>query len=375
MIMRFFDFEVTPNWWLCVFGDMPENESDVNDKIKDKFVIINSDMPNARDLLIRQLREENFVMTGYNIKGYDLVIANAIYNAFTPQEVKIVNDLIINPGCAWSTKEHMRLQPFAKRKLRGICYQDLLDDNDGSLKEKEAILGLNIMESSVDFNKEDLTEQDKDEMTYYCKHDVYASMYYYLKVMKGYVKNKLAIGRKFGIPERDCYMCTNANLVSRALGAKRATFPDADKKEIELPSKIRQYCYDNLPSKVIDKIRNDTNPFEIDLFDNKAVRLYKGDYAQMTIYNDNPLSVARDFENKGAEWVHLVDLEGAKDGTTPNIDTIKEIVKNCNLFTEVGGGIRSMEVIEKYINAGVDRVILGTAAVNDEEFLKKAFIF
>lgn len=110
----------------------------------------------------------------------------------------------------------------------------------------------------------------------------------------------------------------------------------------------------------------------IDLVDGKAVRLLKGDYDQMTVYSDNPAEFAKDFEQQGAKCIHIVDLQGAKDGTTPNIDTIKEIVKNCNLFTEVGGGIRSMEVIEKYINAGVDRVILGTAAVNDEEFLKKA---
>lgn len=110
----------------------------------------------------------------------------------------------------------------------------------------------------------------------------------------------------------------------------------------------------------------------IDLVDGKAVRLLKGDYDQMTVYSDNPAEFAKDFEQQGAKYIHIVDLQGAKDGTTPNIDTIREIVKNCNLFTEVGGGIRSMEVIEKYINAGVDRVILGTAAVNDEEFLKKA---
>ena len=110
----------------------------------------------------------------------------------------------------------------------------------------------------------------------------------------------------------------------------------------------------------------------IDLVDGKAVRLLKGDYDQMAVYSDNPAEFAKDFEQQGAKFIHIVDLQGAKDGTTPNIDTIREIVKNCNLFTEVGGGIRSMEVIEKYINAGVDRVILGTAAVNDEEFLKKA---
>ena len=110
----------------------------------------------------------------------------------------------------------------------------------------------------------------------------------------------------------------------------------------------------------------------IDLFDGKAVRLLKGDYNQMTVYSDNPAEFALDFEKQGAKYLHLVDLEGAKDGTTPNIDTVAQIVSKTSLFTEIGGGIRSMEVIDKYMSIGVDRVILGTAAVNDSEFLKKA---
>ena len=92
----------------------------------------------------------------------------------------------------------------------------------------------------------------------------------------------------------------------------------------------------------------------------------------MTVYSDNPLEVARDFESKGAKFIHLVDLEGAKDGTTPNIETVKKIAENTNLFTEIGGGIRNIETVEKYLNSGVDRVILGTAAVKDEAFLNKA---
>ena len=110
----------------------------------------------------------------------------------------------------------------------------------------------------------------------------------------------------------------------------------------------------------------------IDLFDKKAVRLYKGDYNNMTVYSDKPWEIAEDFKNSGAEYIHIVDLEGAKSGETPNIDTIKKIVENIDLFVEVGGGIRSMETIEKYASVGVGRVILGTAAVEDEEFLSKA---
>ena len=97
----------------------------------------------------------------------------------------------------------------------------------------------------------------------------------------------------------------------------------------------------------------------IDLYEGKAVRLYKGDYQQMTIYSDNPASVAMDFERQGATCLHLVDLEGAKTGETPNLHVIRYIIEKTNLFTEVGGGIRSMD-------------ILGTAAVTDDEFLKTA---
>jgi len=110
----------------------------------------------------------------------------------------------------------------------------------------------------------------------------------------------------------------------------------------------------------------------IDLYGGKAVRLYKGDYSRMTVYSDDPLSVARDFESKGATHIHLVDLEGAKSGLTPNIGVVSDIVKNTKLFSEIGGGIRSMETAEKYIDIGVDRVILGTAAVTDRDFLLKA---
>ncbi len=110
----------------------------------------------------------------------------------------------------------------------------------------------------------------------------------------------------------------------------------------------------------------------IDLYEKKAVRLYKGRYDEMTVYSDDPLSVALDFEENGAEYVHLVDLEGARDGNTPNIDVVKRIVDNTDLFVEIGGGIRSMETVDKYLEIGVDRVILGTAALTDEAFLKSA---
>lgn len=110
----------------------------------------------------------------------------------------------------------------------------------------------------------------------------------------------------------------------------------------------------------------------IDIVGGKAVRLFKGDYDQMTVYSDRPAEIALDFKACGATHIHIVDLEGARDGGTPNLDTVLDIKKQSGLFCEIGGGIRSMEVVDRYLNAGIDRVILGTAAINDEAFLKKA---
>ena len=110
----------------------------------------------------------------------------------------------------------------------------------------------------------------------------------------------------------------------------------------------------------------------IDLYDGKAVRLFKGDYQNMTIYSENPIEIARDFENAGATCIHMVDLEGARDGTTPNLHIVRRVAQETNLFVEIGGGIRSMETVDAYFSAGVDRIILGTAAVNAPDFLHRA---
>jgi len=110
----------------------------------------------------------------------------------------------------------------------------------------------------------------------------------------------------------------------------------------------------------------------IDLFEGKAVRLFKGDYHQMTVYNTNPVSVAEDFVQAGAEAVHLVDLEGARSASTPNFETVCRIRRESGLFCEIGGGIRDMDTVEKYLSSGLDRVILGTAAISDPVFLEKA---
>lgn len=110
----------------------------------------------------------------------------------------------------------------------------------------------------------------------------------------------------------------------------------------------------------------------IDLYEGQAVRLLHGDYEKKTVYNDDPRKVAEDFVRCGATHIHMVDLEGAKSGTTPHIELITHIKRDFGLFCEVGGGIRSEKVIERYLNQGIDRVILGTVAVEDPSFVRRA---
>ncbi len=109
----------------------------------------------------------------------------------------------------------------------------------------------------------------------------------------------------------------------------------------------------------------------VDILGGKAVRLYKGDYSEKTDYGD-PEEAAMRHKEYGTEYLHIVDLDGAKSGNTPNLDIISEIAKNSGIFVEVGGGIRSIETVEKFLEHGISRVIIGTAAVTDKEFLRKA---
>ncbi len=109
----------------------------------------------------------------------------------------------------------------------------------------------------------------------------------------------------------------------------------------------------------------------IDLYDGKAVRLTQGDYQRMVVYSEDPAALAREFAAAGAKYLHVVDLEGAKSGRTPNFDVIAAIVKETDLQVEVGGGIRSREVIRRYLDAGVMRTILGTVAVSSPDFVSE----
>lgn len=107
----------------------------------------------------------------------------------------------------------------------------------------------------------------------------------------------------------------------------------------------------------------------IDLFDGKAIRLLKGDYDKMTIYENDASVKAKQFEDAGASYLHMVDLNGARSGEASNFDVISSIVSKTKLSVQIGGGIRSEDTVKKYLDAGAERVILGTAALENRDFL------
>jgi phosphoribosylformimino-5-aminoimidazole carboxamide ribotide isomerase len=109
----------------------------------------------------------------------------------------------------------------------------------------------------------------------------------------------------------------------------------------------------------------------IDLSEGCAVRLLKGDYAQKTVYSDDPVSVAKGFREAGGEILHLVDLDGAKAGYAAAAEIVAKIAAESGMFVEIGGGIRNAETVKQYLDAGVGRVILGTAALRDRAFLEE----
>lgn len=264
---QMFDFEVFPNWWCCVIGKYPEDDN-IQESIKDDFIVISSDNPTAREDLLAIVTDRQYVNMGYNIKYYDNIILNGVANGFTPRQLKILSDIIINPERQYDSAENMRIAPFARKKYNNFIYQDMLDDNTGSLKEKEACMQLDIRESTVPFDKEDLTEEDKVDIISYCKHDVWATMMFYKIILKPFVATKLLVGKVFNLSAETCYKSTNANLSARALQAERKSFPDADRLDIEIPKELKQYIAYSLPATVVNRLCSSPEKFNAVLFDN-----------------------------------------------------------------------------------------------------------
>lgn len=343
MKLRFFDFEVYPNWWCVSFGDFPEGEltaenrwSFIKESVKDTFFCIDSDDPKAREKVVEAMRE--IVNVGYNIKNYDLMIANAVYQGFTPQQIKIISDIIVNKSLMYASKEHMRLAPFASKRMRGITYLDLFDSSTGSLKDKEAIQGLSVRETTVPFDKENLTEEDKLDIKKYNFHDVYSSMYWFATIVEPFVHAKLMLCKKFGLEEKWGYNDTNAGLVARALNIKRKDYADAEEIKIQLHPKIDKYCRDNLPKEVLDYVLNNTSTYKVHMFENDVVFADGGIHSVYSVkkYKKNKDDTPVLFVTSDDEYVLVnVDAESYYPSMMVQFDTLSRSIPSKEGFNDI----------------------------------------
>jgi len=319
LIKQFFDFEVFPNWWCCVVG--------LHQESKDNYQVFTSDDSAVREKLLSCLGNPSVVNFGYNCKRYDNIILNGVALGFTPQQLHILNEIIFNPEKATSSHEHFRISSFAKQRYKNFVYQDMLDDNTGSLKEKEASLQLDIRESDVPFDKKDLTKEDKADIIDYCKHDVWAGMQFYNKVLKPFIDTKLLVGKVFNIPTADCYRLTNAMLSGRVLGAVRRSYQDSTRADIVIPLPIRNYIRYALPADIVDRVCASPANFTVNLFGSEV------SYANGGIHS---VLEKKLFVQEDDEWA-LINIDAASFYPAIMIyfDLLSRSVVRADLFKEM----------------------------------------
>lgn len=349
---QMFDFEVTPDWWLCVVGVYPEDDK-CDESIKDDFFVFRSDEPDAAHRLLTCVMNRDYVNMGYNIKGYDNIILNAVANGFEPRDIKRISDLIIHPELGATSYEYSRLVGMSHARFTDFVYQDMLDDNTGSLKEKESCMQLDIRESDIPFDKCDLTEAEKQEMITYCKHDVWSSMQFYKVILKPFIATKLLVGRVFGISMETCYKSTNATLSGKALGAVKSTFPDANRQDIEIPDGLKSYITYSLPKEIIDRICKSPEKFDTPLFGN-LVSYSNGGIHSVPL---DPMPKKRKIEacnnviaSANDEWALVnVDASSFYPATMIAWKTLSRAVQQPDKFAEMyHARLKFKEVIEPF---------------------------
>ena len=279
--LKFLDFEVFANWWCCVVSDEEESypggtydnkfDDETEAAIKNKMRVYTSDDPDAYIKLKADMMKG--ILDGYNIKRYDLIIAKCIFAGFSPQKLKIANDILINPELATSSAEHMRVAAFIKfgwNEAEG--WQDLMDDSDKGLKDKECSLGMDIRETTVPFDKVDLTPEDKEQIIFYCKHDVYALHVLYVTTSKAYIDTKVQLCDTFGLSRKTAYINTNANLSSKVLEATRVHGTTIKDPTITIrDEKLKNYFETWLPANIYNHLLTKQEELKKVMFENDVV--------------------------------------------------------------------------------------------------------
>lgn len=278
--LKFLDFEVFPNWW-CVVASDEENEypggmynnafdKETEDRIKGKMRVYTSDMPNVH--LKVKADFVKGVLSGYNLKRYDLIIAKCVVYGFSPQKLYKASQILVGAADEYTSPEHARIASFLKFGWNEAeAWQDLMDDSDKGLKDKECSLGMDIRETTVPFGKENLTEQDKEDIIFYCKHDVFALHVYYVTTAKAYIDTKIQLCDAFGFPHKVGYTNTNAVLSGKVLEAKRAHGTTVKDPTITIRDpELRAYFEKHIPPEVYQHLLTSQAARSFDIYNNKV---------------------------------------------------------------------------------------------------------
>lgn len=366
MKLKFFDWEVYPNWWCVVVSDEEPTylsstykykfTRDEEDKIKSKMRVYTSD--GGRDEIINLLNDtRQGVLTGYNSKRYDMVMQKCISMHFTPRQLYIASQILVEKlefplEMGVSNSEVARIQHYvtgwSARWQEAQAYQDLMDDSDGGLKNKEAAYGMDIRETTVPFGKLDLTDQDKADIIYYCKHDVFALHVHYIIVAKPYIETKLSLGKTYDIEPKVCYESTNAVLVSKALGAQRysgTTITDPTFRIYEEP--IRNYLEKWVPEEALHHLYTSQKAKQMVMFGNRVFMADGGIHSTMILPKVGRVNPALYVEATDEWGLYNLDLTGCHPSVMIFVGAMARGITKPERFKESVFRRRKLKLIPK----------------------------
>lgn len=366
MKLKFFDFETYPEWWCVVVSDEEDNylssaykykfTKEEERNIKNKMRVYTSD--EGTEGIKRYLADTSVgVLSGYYIKGFDLIIQKCISMHFTPRQIYIASQVISEkhsypPELNVTQTEIARISAYVRgwqaKWKDGEAYQDLMDDSDKGLKDKEAAYGMDIQECPVPFGKMNLKDTEKEQIIYYCKHDVYALHVHYACVAKPYISTKLSLGKTYNVPAKVCYESTNAVLAGKVLEAERVsgtTITDPTIHIYETP--LREYIEKWVPEDVRHHLLTSQKPKKVVLFENQ-VSLADGGIHSTFITPKLEKESARLYVEACDEWgLYNIDLSGCHPSVMLFAGAMPRGIRRPERFRESVFRRRALKAIPK----------------------------
>lgn len=365
MKMKFFDFETYPDWWCVVVSDQEDSyrskaykyafTNDEEQLIKSKMREYTSDGGDAA--LLKYLEDTSTgVLTGYYSKRFDLVIQKCLSLHFTPRQVyiaaQIVTEKLYFPAEMNVTKlEIARISQYVtgwQAKWQGAeAAQDLADDSDKGLKDKEASYGMDIRETTVPFGKMNLTEQEKADIMYYCKHDVYALHVHYVCVAKPYIDTKLGLAETYDLTEKTAYACTNAVLVGKVLGAERVHNTKITDPTIIIYEKpLNDYIHKWVPEVALTHLLTSQKAKQATMFGNKVFMADGGIHSTL-ILPTNGKNVAVYAEATEEYGLYNIDLSGCHPSVMLYAGAMPRSIRRVARFEDTVQGRRKLKFVPK----------------------------